>query len=98
MHYKREGLDIMMMLLSNLRESRTITQVMHAARLDTRTASKYVQMLLKKGLIERVEDEGRVCYTITEKGSRLLFLCEELKGMLKDSTIEDEKGISLVYI
>ncbi|MEM0367380.1 MAG: winged helix-turn-helix domain-containing protein [Candidatus Nitrosocaldus sp.] len=97
MHYKREGLDIMMMLLSNLKERRTITQIMHAARLDTRTSSKYVQMLLKKGLIERVDDGGRVCYTITERGSRLLFLCEELKNMLKDNASEG-KEISLIYI
>ncbi|MEM2923893.1 MAG: winged helix-turn-helix domain-containing protein [Candidatus Nitrosocaldus sp.] len=98
MHYKREGFDIMMMVLSNLKERRTITQIMHIARLDTRTSSKYVQTLLKRGLIERVDDgEGRVCYTITEKGSRLLFLCEELKSMLKDDASEVEK-ISLIYI
>ncbi len=88
----------MMMVLSNLKERRTITQIMHIARLDTRTSSKYVQTLLKRGLIERVDDgEGRVCYTITEKGSRLLFLCEELKSMLKDDASEVEK-ISLIYI
>ncbi|MFN4336216.1 MAG: winged helix-turn-helix domain-containing protein [Candidatus Nitrosocaldus sp.] len=97
MHYKREGLDIVMMLLSSLKEMRTITQIMHAARLDTRTSSKYVQMLLKKGLIERVDNGGNVCYTITEKGSRLLLLCEELKSMLKDN-IGEEKEISLIYL
>ncbi|GBC72968.1 hypothetical protein HRbin04_00363 [archaeon HR04] len=96
MHYKREGLNIMMMLLGSLRERRTITQIMHTARLDTRTASKYVQILLKRGLIERIDDGGgRVCYSITEKGSRFLLLCEELKNMLKDNA---SKEISLIYI
>ncbi len=97
MHYKREGLDIMMMMLSNLKEKSTITQIMYAARLDTRTSSKYIQMLLKKGLIERVDDGGNVYYTITEKGSRLLFLCEELKSMLREN-VGEEKDISLIYI
>jgi len=97
MHYKREGLDIMMMMLSSLKERRTITQIMHTARLDTRTSSKYVQMLLKRGLIEKIDDGGgKVCYTITEKGSRFLFLCEELKSMLKDNSREEE--MSLIYI
>lgn len=96
MHYKREGLDIIMMLLSSMKERRTITQIMHATRLDTRTSSKYVQILLKRGLIERIDDGGgRVCYNITEKGSRFLLLCEELKNILKDNASEE---ISLIYI
>lgn len=96
MHYKREGLDIMMMLLNSLRERKTITQIMHTARLDTRTSSKYIQILLNRGLIERIDDGGgRVCYSITENGSRFLLLCEELKNMLKDNA---SKEISLIYI
>lgn len=51
------------------------TRIMQKAYLDWRNFKRYFDFLLEEGFIERTQD---VCYTLTNKGEKLLTRLEEV--------------------
>ncbi len=79
MRNKRDRLGIIALILESLVESRGLTELMYKARLDTRTATKYLRLLLDNGLVACSTGKE---YLITEKGLRFLSIYKELLGMI----------------
>jgi predicted transcriptional regulator len=83
MRTKRDSMEIITLILESLQENMTLTQLMYKARLDSRTARKYLNLLLDNGLITYNHD-GSKKYIITEKGSRFLTVYTELLMMVNN--------------
>lgn len=81
MRNKRDRLSIIAFILESLIESRGLTELMYKARLDTRTATKYLRLLLDNGLVACSSGSGKE-YLTTEKGLRFLSIYKELLGMI----------------
>jgi len=82
MHSKRDRLSIIAVMLENLVESRSLTELMYKTRLDTRTATKYLRLLTDNGLVTCLNNgNGNRRYIITEKGAKFLGLYNELIGI-----------------
>ncbi|MFY9794490.1 MAG: winged helix-turn-helix domain-containing protein [Candidatus Nitrosopolaris sp.] len=78
----RSRLDVIAAILSELsRREATKTRIMYGAFLSSTQMREYVPFLLKNGLLMKVEQS---IYKITEKGMRLLTLCDELNNMIGD--------------
>jgi len=84
MRTKRDSLGIITLILESLKENITLTQLMYKARLDSRTAKKYLNLLLDNGLIMYNHYNGSKKYTITEKGSKFLTVYTELLMMVNN--------------
>jgi len=83
MHSKRDRFSIIALILENLVESRSLTELMYKVRLDTRTATKYLRLLADNGLAVCLNDgNGSRKYIITEKGFKFLSLYNELIGII----------------
>jgi len=83
MHSKRDRFSIIALILENLVESRSLTELMYKVRLDTRTATKYLRLLTYNGLAVCLNDgNGSRKYIITEKGFKFLSLYNELIGII----------------
>ncbi len=78
MRTKRDSVGIITLILESLQENITLTQLMYRARLDSRTAKKYLNLLLDNGLITYNYYNGSKKYIITEKGSKFLTVYTEL--------------------
>ncbi len=86
MHSKRDRLNIIAVVLENLVESRSLTELMYKARLDTRTVTKYLRLLTDNGLVVCLNDgNGSRKYLITERGFKFLSLYNELEGMISSN-------------
>lgn len=87
MRNKRDKLSIIALILESLVESRGLTELMYKARLDTRTATKYLRLLLDNGLVACSSSSSKE-YLITEKGIRFLSIYKELLGMISIESYE----------
>ncbi len=48
------------------------TRILYGANLSHDRLMRYLNELLETGLIKKVEREGRVCYSLTQKGGEFL--------------------------
>jgi len=65
-----------------------ITRIMYGARLPYDRLSSILNELVKKGLIEKIEDDEGKYYIITEKGIKLLDEIERLEKILDKLGLE----------
>ena len=76
----RSRTDITGLILEAANGGATKTKIMYKAYLSFAQLREYLSMLLEKGLIDYVE--GRAIYKTTEKGTRLLQMCNQMNEEL----------------
>jgi predicted transcriptional regulator len=76
----RSRTDITGLILEAANGGATKTKIMYKAYLSFAQLREYLSMLLEKGLIDYVE--GRTIYKTTEKGIRLLQMCNQMNEEL----------------
>jgi predicted transcriptional regulator len=76
----RSRTDITGLILEAANGGATKTKIMYKAYLSFAQLREYLSMLLEKGLIDYVE--GRAIYKTTEKGIRLLQMCNQINEEL----------------
>lgn len=76
----RSRTDITGLILEAANGGATKTKIMYKAYLSFAQLREYLSMLLEKGLIDYVE--GQAIYKTTEKGIRLLQMCNQMNEEL----------------
>ena len=76
----RSRTEIISMILNSVNSGATKTKIMYQAYLSYAQLKEYLVLMEKNELI-RYED-GTQVYRITEKGIKLMRLCEEVDDML----------------
>ena len=76
----RSRTEIISMILNSVNSGATKTKIMYKAYLSYAQLKEYLVLMEKNELI-RYED-GTQVYRITEKGIKLMRLCEEVDDML----------------
>jgi len=76
----RSRTDITGLILEAANGGATKTKIMYKAYLSFAQLREYLSMLLEKGLIDYVE--ARAIYKTTEKGIRLLQMCNQMNEEL----------------
>ena len=76
----RSRTEIISMILNSVNSGATKTKIMYQAYLSYAQLKEYLVLMEKNELI-RYEDGAQV-YRITEKGIKLMRLCEEVDDML----------------
>ena len=81
---RRDKLEIIYQVLKNLQEKPLrITHIIHRVNLDTRTAQSILKLLVDKGLVEIIDQNGKIrLYKITRKGIEFVKKYEELTNLL----------------
>ncbi len=85
MMVRRSRIDIMSKILSLAKESREglrITEIIYGANLNYGLATRYLDMLLKDGLLS-VERGGVTTYKITDKGLEALKVYRGLRDLTR---------------
>lgn len=82
---RRSRVDIVGEILSLAKGSKgvRITEVIYGANLNYDLASRYLDMLLKDGLLSVEEQGGVTTYKITGKGLEALKLYRSLRGLTR---------------
>lgn len=89
---KRGWLEIIASILSSLEERRLKkTHIINNAKIDSRTASKYISFLLGRRLIAKSSDDS--LFEITEKGKILLKSYSNILEMLQIETLSEDDPI-----
>jgi len=80
---RRSRVDIVGDILSLARKSKgvRITEVIYGANLNYGLANRYLDMLLKDGLLSGDEQGGATTYKITDKGLEVLKAYRSLRGL-----------------
>jgi len=89
MNKNRCSLDIAREVLSIASVRARKTRIMYGANLSFRQVQKYLNTLLRNGLLEHDDDSG---YLITKAGREFLSLYEEYLEQSKDLRYEVEKN------
>ena len=71
------------------------TQIMYNAFLSYKTVKEYLTLLIGNGLLKH--DIGNQKFKITEKGLRLLQLCDQINDLIRKKKKSDGKGIEDDY-
>ncbi len=90
----RSRTDITGLILEAANGGATKTKIMYKAFLSFAQLREYLSMLVEKGLIEY--EEGLAKYRTTEKGLRMLQMCNEINEELMISTTQSRRS-SLEY-
>ena len=72
----RSRTDITGLILEAANGGATKTKIMYKAYLSFAQMREYLSMLIEKGLLEY--EEGRANYRTTEKGLRMLQMCNQI--------------------
>ena len=84
----------MAQILEIVKEGTLKTQIMYKANLSFTQLNEYLQFMLLNNLINHTTVEGRVTYTITEKGTDFLQMHTSLLLLLKNRLQQAEVEVS----
>ena len=70
------------------------TQIMYNAFLSYKTVKEYLTLLIDNGLLKH--DIGNQKFRITEKGLRLLQLCDQINDLIRKKKNSDGNGKEVV--
>ena len=70
--WRRGRIEIMMDILDEASGGVNKTGIVYGANLNFNMVGRYLPLLMKRGLIVRVDGEGGVVYKITERGREVL--------------------------
>jgi predicted transcriptional regulator len=83
---RRNRLHIIAQILTVARYGALKTQIMYRASLSFAQLTAYLSLLVKFGLLEVIERNGKLVYKTTAKGIRYLKSYVEIKHLLREST------------
>ncbi len=85
---RRDKLEIIHDILNTIRKhgnSILPTPLLRYSNLSTQNFNRYMEELLKKGLVREVYDEnGRKYYTLTDKGFKFLEKYERIREFIEE--------------
>ncbi len=76
---RRGRIEIMMDILDEASGGVNKTGIVYGANLNFNMAKRYLPLLMKRGLIVRLDGEGGDVYEITERGQEVLKNYKEIK-------------------
>lgn len=82
---RRDRLYIIAEILMIVRDGSLKTQIMYKANLSFAQLNEYLSFLIRMGLLEIHEEEGKNVYRITDKGKKYLDSYKEISGLLEDN-------------
>lgn len=86
---RRSKLEILINILESIYRGRNKpTHIMYRANLSWNRMNKYLDFLLRHGLIEEVEKGDLREYQITEKGKKIIWYFSKIKETMEISAIE----------
>ena len=68
-------------ILRAAKEPKPAESIMREAKLDAPTLERYLKVLLRRGLLVELEEEGRRVYKTSPKGAGWLGVCEEIERL-----------------
>ncbi|WP_448578282.1 winged helix-turn-helix domain-containing protein [Thermosphaera sp.] len=90
----RTRIDIVEKILDYIaREEKALkTHILYASNLNSSNLNKYLDWMVKLGLVEKYENNRNIAYTITPKGIEILDKLKNLNGVLnsKRDLLSDE--------
>ena len=89
---RRSRLELLAVVLKAARDSVNKTQIMYEAGLSFAQLTEYLSFLVRYGLLEASEKNGRLTYKTMAKGKLYVKAYEEIKHLLRKST-ESSMGI-----
>ena len=95
MTMKRSKYVIISQILNICKDGANKTKIVYQANLNFRTVLPYIDLLIKKGLLE-VKQEKNVSYETTDKGIRLLENFELINSNFVESEDVDQCIQSLI--
>ena len=69
------------------------TQIVYSSNLNFRTVAPYLDLLIRNGLVETVED-GALRYRTTPKGAKVLQHFQEIETLIPEMEVEVEEGLA----
>jgi predicted transcriptional regulator len=83
---RRDKLVIMMEIIGIAKKGITRTQIMFHANLSFSQLNEYIELLLERGLLQKVSNDGRMIYKATGKGLEFVEKQQEIIGMLNEKS------------
>jgi len=80
---KRGKLEIIYPILKCCRNKVSRTRISYGAYVNFKSSMKYLDMLIKKGILEEVQTDSKNFYRLTPKGMRLLYHLEQVMKILE---------------
>jgi predicted transcriptional regulator len=78
----RSRYEVIAAILKSVTKEQTRTKIMYNAMLSNDQCKLYLDLLVKRGLIQKVDKEGKTLYKITPKGSTFLSYYNQMKELL----------------
>ncbi len=95
MKHRRSNIEIIADILRLGQAGKT--EIMYGANMSYCQLQKYIDLLMERGFIDRVNSGSSiVTYRTTEKGHTLLKLIESVLAMLSPGDLPNSTGASLV--
>jgi predicted transcriptional regulator len=83
MRYRRQGIEIIMDILEISLNGAKKTHIMHKANLNFSMLRRYLQQLLSKGLLEKIDNPYEDdYYKTTDKGREVLKIYKALRARI----------------
>lgn len=76
---RRGRIEIIMAILNKTSKGVNKTKIVYGANLNFNMAERYLPLLMKRGLVLRLDGERGQVYEITEKGREVLKNYKEIK-------------------
>ena len=84
MAFKKRGkLEIIYPILKCCRSRASRTRIAYSAYVNFKSSTKYLDMLIEKGILEEVRVGDKSSYRLTPKGVRLLYHLEHVMKILE---------------
>ncbi len=89
---RRDKLSIIAEILEIAKDGTLKTQIMYKANLSFVQLSEYLEYMLKKRLLDKLDIKTKEVYVATEKGVDFLQRSSELKALLNDENENAKNG------
>ena len=78
----RSRYEVIAAILKSADKEETRTKIMYKAMLSNDQCKKYLESLMRSGLVNEVISDGKMLYKITSKGARFLSYYDQMKELL----------------
>ena len=83
MEFKRRGMiEIVYLILECCTSGAPKTKIAYNAHIDFKTCTKYLDMLIERGVLEEVQVDRKKLYRVTPKGEQLLNYLKHIIELL----------------
>ncbi|MCI0560492.1 MAG: winged helix-turn-helix domain-containing protein [Nitrososphaera sp.] len=78
----RSRYEVIAAILKSVGKEETRTKIMYKAMLSNDQCKIYLDSLIRSGLVNEVNSDGKLLYKITGKGTRFLSYYDQMKELL----------------